>query len=60
MSKRVFELAKELNTTSKRLIEKLGEINIIVKSHMSLLEEEGLDRLYKHISGEQEIWLKGF
>ena len=49
MSKRVFELAKELNTTSKRLIEKLGEINIIVKSHMSLLEEDELDRLYKHI-----------
>ncbi|NLO40002.1 MAG: translation initiation factor IF-2 [Ruminiclostridium sp.] len=49
MSKRVFELAKELNTTSKRLIEKLEEINISVKSHMSLLEEDELNRLYKHI-----------
>ena len=49
MSKRIFELAKELNTTSKRLIEKLEEINIKVKSHMSLLEEDELDRLYKHI-----------
>ena len=49
MSKRVFELAKELNTTSKRLMEKLAEINISVKSHMSLLEEDELERLYKHI-----------
>lgn len=49
MSKRVFELSKELNTTSKRLIEKLEEINIPVKSHMSLLSDDELERLYKHI-----------
>lgn len=46
---RVYELAKELNTTSKRLIEKLAEINIVVKNHMSLLEDHELDALYKHI-----------
>jgi len=46
---RVYELAKELNTTSKRLMEKLAEINIIVKNHMSLLEDHELDALYKHI-----------
>ena len=33
--KRVYEIAKELNTTSKRLIEKLSEINIVVKNHES-------------------------
>lgn len=49
MSKRIFELAKELNTTSKRLMEKLEEINIKVKSHMSLLDDEQLERLYEHI-----------
>jgi len=49
LSKRVFELAKELNTTSKRLMEKMEEINIKVKSHMSLLDDDQLDRLYKHI-----------
>lgn len=49
MSKRVFELAKELNTTSKRLMEKMEEINIKVKSHMSLLDDDQLDRLYEHI-----------
>ena len=46
---RIYELAKELNTTSKRLIEKLAEININVKNHMSLLEANELDALYKHI-----------
>ncbi|HEX9061976.1 MAG TPA: translation initiation factor IF-2, partial [Clostridia bacterium] len=50
MSKaRIYELAKELNTTSKRLMEKLAEININVKNHMSLLEENELSALYKHI-----------
>ena len=46
---RIYELAKELNTTSKRLMEKLAEINVNVKNHMSLLEPHELDALYKHI-----------
>ena len=46
---RIYELAKELNTTSKRLMEKLGEINIEVKNHMSLLEDHELKALYRHI-----------
>ncbi|MDP4179799.1 MAG: translation initiation factor IF-2 [Bacillota bacterium] len=46
---RVYELAKELNTTSKRLTEKLAEINIHVKNHMSLLSDEELSALYNHI-----------
>ena len=46
---RVYELAKELNTTSKRLMEKLAEINIIVKNHMSLLDDKELNALYDHI-----------
>lgn len=42
MSKiRIYELAKELNVTSKELISKLEqEFNIKVKNHMSVLEEE--------------------
>ena len=46
---RVYELAKEMNTTSKRLMEKLAEVNIVVKNHMSLLEDHELESLYKHI-----------
>jgi translation initiation factor IF-2 len=46
---RVYELAKELNTTSKRLMEKLAEIDIHVKNHMSLLSDDELKALYDHI-----------
>ncbi|HHW48605.1 MAG TPA: translation initiation factor IF-2 [Clostridiaceae bacterium] len=46
---RIYELAKELNTTSKRLMEKLAEINIIVKNHMSFLEKDEIKALYDHI-----------
>lgn len=55
---RVYELAKELNTSSKRLMEKLNDINIHVKNHMSLLDEKDQEALYKHIGiktkGEKE------
>jgi len=47
--KRVYELAKELNTTSKRLIEKLEEINVSVKNHMSLVEDNDVTALYVHV-----------
>ncbi|MBP2031669.1 translation initiation factor IF-2 [Clostridium algifaecis] len=42
MSKiRVYELAKELNISSKKLIEILSEeFNVVVKNHMSMIEEE--------------------
>ena len=46
---KIHELAKELNVTSKRLMEKLNEINIFPRSHMTTLEEDELQRLYKHI-----------
>ena len=46
---KIHELAKELNVTSKRLMEKLEEINIHPKSHMSTLNDDELERLYKHI-----------
>jgi len=46
---KIHELAKELNVTSKRLMEKLEEINIHPRSHMSTLNDDELERLYKHI-----------
>ena len=44
MSKRVHELAKELDKTNKEILAFLGGKNIEVKSHMSVLtdEQEGL------------------
>ncbi len=46
---KIHELAKELNVTSKRLMEKLDEIGIHPKSHMTTLEDGELEKLYKHI-----------
>lgn len=44
MSKiRVYELAKQLNVTSKDIIEVLKEFDINIKNHMSVLEEEGIN-----------------
>ncbi|NVL90766.1 MAG: translation initiation factor IF-2 [Desulfobacterales bacterium] len=37
---RIYELAKQLNVTNKVLIEKLKEMDIAVKSHMSAIDEE--------------------
>jgi translation initiation factor IF-2 len=37
---RVYELARELNMTNKVLIEKMGQLGVSVKSHMSSLEDE--------------------
>ena len=34
---RVYELAKQLNMTNKVLLEKLKEMDIAVKSHMSAI-----------------------
>ncbi len=45
---RVYELAKELNTNSKTLIEKLKKININVKNHMSIIEEDELKAIYEY------------
>lgn len=47
--KRVYELAKELNTTSTRLKEKLSEIDIKHVNANSVLTEEEISRLYKYI-----------
>jgi len=47
MSKvKVHEIAKELNVTSKEVIEKLGECGIEVKSHSSTLDEEHLGIIF--------------
>ncbi len=43
--KRVHELAKELNVESKEIIQKATDMGINVKSHMSTLEPDEVDRL---------------
>lgn len=53
MSKvRVHELAKELGTNSKALIELLAKYDISVKNHMSVLEQTELDIIFETFTQE--------
>ena len=44
---KLYELAKELNLTSKELLKKAGDIGLNVKSHLSNLEENDIKELRK-------------
>ena len=56
MSKiRVYELAKELNVSSKDLINLLmDEFNIEVKNHMSVIEDEDAELIKELLGGSSE------
>ena len=50
MSKRkIYEIAKELNIPNKDLIEKIKEINIEVKSHLSTVDEKQENEILKYV-----------
>jgi translation initiation factor IF-2 len=51
---RVYELARELNTTNKELIERLRELEYDVKSHMSAFDEEEVDTIKQHLRGKKD------
>ncbi len=51
---RVHELAKTLNMGSKDLIEKLKQMNIEVKSHMSVLTDVDVDKVLDKFSQKKE------
>ena len=46
---RISELAKELNITSKELIEKFAEISITVKSHSNVVSPEQIRKIKEHL-----------
>lgn len=51
MTKKVFELARELGVSSKELLSKAGELGIKVKTHASLLSDDEVGRLTEKFSG---------
>ncbi len=51
---RVYELAKELGIPSKRIIELLAGIDVNVKNHMSMIEEESALKIKAHLRGENK------
>ena len=49
---RVYELARELNMTNKVLIDKMSQLDISVKSHMSSLEDETVAQVKDTLLGK--------
>ena len=50
---RIYELARALNMTNKVLLEKLKEMGLEAKSHMSSLEEDTADKVRQELFGAQ-------
>lgn len=51
---RVYELAKELDVPSKRIIDLLADIGFEVKNHMSVVEDEAVKRISYQLTGKGE------
>lgn len=51
MPKKVYELAKEIGMASKDLVDKAKDMGIDVKSHMSALTDEAVEKLKDAVSG---------
>jgi translation initiation factor IF-2 len=54
VKKRVHELAKELDLESKELIQKLGDMGISVKSPLSTLQDEEVERVMAELKDTNE------
>ena len=52
---KLYELAKELNLTSKELLNKAGELGIKVKSHLSSLEDNEVEKIRKNLENNKII-----
>ena len=51
---RVYELAKDLKMTNKALLNKMKELKIEVKSHMSSLENSDIGKIKKNLLGKKK------
>lgn len=51
---RIYELARDLNMTNQILLSKLGEMDIVVKSHMSSLDDETVAKVKSELYGKKE------
>ena len=51
---RVYELARDLNLTNKVLLDKIRDMDISVKSHMSSLDDEAVARIKAGLFGKKE------
>ncbi|MDQ0161776.1 translation initiation factor IF-2 [Aeribacillus alveayuensis] len=51
---RVYEYAKQKNISSKEVIQTLKSMNVNVSNHMSMIDEEIVDRLNRQLSKDQD------
>ncbi len=51
---RVYELARDLNTTNKALLDKIRNMSIDVKSHMSSLDDDTVALIKSNLLGKKE------
>lgn len=51
---RLYELARDLNMTNKMLLEKLQELGLDIKSHMSSLEEDDVATIKERLLNKQK------
>jgi len=51
---RIYELARDLNMTNKDLLDKLKEMDIEAKSHMSSLDDDDVSRIRADLFGDKE------
>lgn len=51
---RVYELARDLNMTNKKLLEKIRDLGIPVKSHMTSLDDDAVARIKTEILGKKK------
>jgi len=52
---RVYDLAKEMNTSSKRIVEKLRDAGITKKNHMSIITPEELKTFLNHTGYNKKV-----
>jgi translation initiation factor IF-2 len=51
---RIYELARDLNMTNKALLEKIRDLDIPAKTHMSSLDDEAATRVRENLFGTSE------
>ena len=54
VKKRVYEYAKEHNTSSKDVIEKAKQAGLNFQSHMSIMEDEDVKKMDKQMKSKNE------
>ncbi len=53
-TKRVYEIAKDLSKSNKEMVDIISAMGIEIRSHMSVLSEEEIKKITKHVAPKKE------